>query len=150
MQIFLPASNAIINLICSVHEIKCFFLKMKSPSRACSNPELRVLPPLTTQPLPALCGLAPQNHHCCLSLSAVPSLSLKGFGMRWGGGAGGFGGESTARGGLSWGCWTLSPALLVAKWVRPGSPSASPCLSFPPWEQQTFLLFFSCIKGHTS
>lgn len=25
MQIFLPASNAIINLICSVHEIKCFF-----------------------------------------------------------------------------------------------------------------------------
>lgn len=25
MQIFLPASNAIINLICSVHEIKWFF-----------------------------------------------------------------------------------------------------------------------------
>lgn len=25
MQIFLPASNAIINLIWSVHEIKCFF-----------------------------------------------------------------------------------------------------------------------------
>jgi len=25
MQIFLPASNAIINLICSVQEIKCFF-----------------------------------------------------------------------------------------------------------------------------
>lgn len=25
MQIFLPASNAILNLICSIHEIKCFF-----------------------------------------------------------------------------------------------------------------------------
>lgn len=25
MEIFLTASNAIINLICSIHEIKCFF-----------------------------------------------------------------------------------------------------------------------------
>lgn len=47
MQIFLPASSVIINLICSIHEIKCFFLKMKSPSRACSNPKLGMLPLLT-------------------------------------------------------------------------------------------------------
>lgn len=27
MQIFLPASSVIINLICSIHEIKCFFFE---------------------------------------------------------------------------------------------------------------------------
>lgn len=29
MQIFLPASSVIINLICSIHEIKCFFFFLR-------------------------------------------------------------------------------------------------------------------------
>lgn len=61
--------------------------------------------------------------------------------MRWRGQAG-LERESAASG------EGLSSALPAAMWVGLGLPSALPCLSFLPWDQQRFLHSCSYTEGH--